>query len=69
MGIGQEMMNELESHAPRLGIETIYLDVFANNDRARHVYRKLGYNEVGSLPRGIQYRGEYVDSVMMVKEL
>ena len=69
VGIGPEMMKELESHAPRLGIETIYLDVFANNDRARHVYKKLGYNEIGNLPRGIKYRGEYVDSVMMAKEL
>jgi len=69
VGIGPEMMKELESYAPHLGIETIYLDVFANNDRARHVYRKLGYNEVGSLPRGIKYRDEYVDSIMMAKEL
>jgi RimJ/RimL family protein N-acetyltransferase len=69
VGIGQEMMNELESHAPRLGIEIIYLDVFAINDRARHVYRKLGYREVGVLPRGIKHKGEYVDSIMMVKKL
>jgi RimJ/RimL family protein N-acetyltransferase len=69
VGIGQEMMKELESHAPRLGVEIIYLDVLAINDRARHVYRKLGYNEVGTLPRGIKYKGEYVDSIMMAKEL
>jgi RimJ/RimL family protein N-acetyltransferase len=68
-GIGQEMMKELERHAPRLGIESIALEVFGINDRAIHVYEKIGYRKTGSFPRGIKYKGEYVDSVLMVKDL
>ncbi len=68
-GIGQEMMRELERQAPRLGLESIYLEVFSNNDRAIHVYKKMGYRETGRIPACIKYRGDYVDSVIMTKHL
>ena len=68
-GIGQEMMKEIEKHAPRLGLMFIALEVFSINDRAIHVYGKLGYKRVGAYPDGCKYRGEYVDSVHMVKRL
>jgi RimJ/RimL family protein N-acetyltransferase len=68
-GIGQEMMRELERQAPRLGLESIYLEVFSTNERAIHVYRKMGYAETGRIPGCIKYRGEYVDSVIMTKHL
>jgi RimJ/RimL family protein N-acetyltransferase len=68
-GIGQEMMKEIEKHAPRLGIEYLALEVFGINERAIHVYEKRGYKQVGSYPEGVKYRGEYVDSVHMVKKI
>lgn len=68
-GIGQEMMRELEKQAPKLGLESIYLEVFSTNDRAIHVYRKMGYVETGRIPACIKYRGGYVDSVIMTKHL
>lgn len=68
-GIGQEMMRELERQAPRLGLESIYLEVFSTNDRAIHVYRKMGYVETGRIPMCIKYKGGYVDSVIMTKHL
>ncbi|OGD47946.1 hypothetical protein A3K69_00390 [Candidatus Bathyarchaeota archaeon RBG_16_57_9] len=68
-GIGQEMMRELEKQAPKLGLESIYLEVFSTNDRAIHVYRKMGYAETGRIPACIKYRGGYVDSVIMTKHL
>jgi RimJ/RimL family protein N-acetyltransferase len=69
VGIGQEMMKEIEKHAERLGIEKIFLEVFDINDRARYVYEKMGYHEVGRIPDGVKYRGKYVDSVHMIKSL
>ena len=69
IGIGQELMKEAERHAGRLGIEKFMLEVFANNDRAIHVYEKIGYVVVGRIPGDVKYRGEYVDSLVMVKEL
>jgi RimJ/RimL family protein N-acetyltransferase len=68
-GIGTELMKEAEGQAPRLGIEIITLDVFASNARGRHLYEKLGYVEVGRVPRGIRRDGEYIDDVVMAKEL
>ena len=68
-GIGGEMMAELERHAPRLGVKTILLEVFADNSRAVHVYEKQGYKVTGSIPEGVYYKGEYMDSLYMVKKL
>lgn len=68
-GIGQEMMREIESHAPRLGIEYLALEVFGTNEHAIHVYEKIGYKRIGAYPDGVKYKGEYVDSVHMVKRL
>jgi len=43
--------------------------VFSTNERAIHVYRKMGYVETGRIPGCIKYRGGYVDSVIMTKHL
>ena len=68
-GIGTELMREVESQAPRLGIEMITLDVFASNARGRHLYEKMSYVEVGRVPRGILRDGGYIDDVIMAKQL
>jgi ribosomal protein S18 acetylase RimI-like enzyme len=69
VGIGQELMKEAERQAAQMGLESIMLEVFATNDRAIHVYEKMEYRRIGAIPDGIKYRGEYVDSVYMVKKL
>ncbi len=67
VGIGQELMREAERHGGRLGLEKILLEVFATNDRAIHVYEKIGYRVVGCVPGEVKYKGEYVDGVYMYK--
>ena len=69
IGIGQALMKEVERQAVHLGVRTIILEVFAINDRAIHVYEKMGYNKTGIVPDAIKYKGEYVDSVNMYKKL
>lgn len=69
IGIGQELMLEAERQAKRLGVEILTLSVFASNERARHVYEKVGYRECGRIPRDIKKGDEYIDSVIMVKEI
>jgi RimJ/RimL family protein N-acetyltransferase len=69
VGIGQELMREAERHAVAAGIESIILEVFSINERAIHVYEKMGYRRIGAIPGGVKYRGEHVDSVYMLKEL
>ncbi len=69
VGIGTELMREAENQALRLGLELLTLEVYATNDRARHVYEKVGYREVGCVPGAALREGEYIDSVIMVKEV
>ena len=45
------------------------IEVFATNDRAKHVYEKLGYREVGAWPKVIKKDGTYIDGILMSKEL
>jgi RimJ/RimL family protein N-acetyltransferase len=69
LGIGTEMMREVEAQAKRLGLELLTLNVFATNKRARHVYEKLGYRVVGCIPRFIKRGGTYIDDIIMTKHI
>ena len=47
-GIGQAAITAMERYCRgELGRERIWLDVFEENPRARHVYQKLGYRHFG----------------------
>ena len=69
VGIGSEMMRTLIEEARKSGLEILQLSVFGSNPRARHVYEKLGFREVGRLPKGIRKGDGYVDEVAMALEL
>jgi RimJ/RimL family protein N-acetyltransferase len=69
IGIGTELMREAETQARRLGLKIIHLSVFETNERARHVYRKAGYRDVGVWPRAIKKEDAYIDEILMSKEL
>ncbi|MBN1683040.1 GNAT family N-acetyltransferase [Candidatus Bathyarchaeota archaeon] len=69
IGIGTEMMNKLISQAESMGLRMLTLTVFSTNNRARHVYEKVGFREVGCIPKELYKDGKYIDHVWMVKEL
>jgi RimJ/RimL family protein N-acetyltransferase len=69
IGIGKELLREAETQARRLGLEIIHLSVFETNERARHVYRKIGYRDVGVWPRAVKKDDVYIDEITMSKEL
>jgi RimJ/RimL family protein N-acetyltransferase len=47
-GIGQPAIRAMETYcSAQLGCRRIWLDVFETNQRARHVYEKLGYRLFG----------------------
>lgn len=68
-GIGKYVMKLLDKLARKINIKILRLEVFSNNERAIHVYEKMGYVKYGKLPKGIKHRREYVDDVMMYKKL
>ncbi len=69
IGIGTELMREAENQARRLGVTLMTLELFASNERACHVYEKAGYREVGRIPRFHLKDGEYIDNIIMAKDL
>jgi RimJ/RimL family protein N-acetyltransferase len=69
IGIGTELMEEAEAQARRLGLKILTLEVFSSNSRARHVYERAGYRIVGRVPKAVLKDGEYVDSIIMTKEI
>ena len=71
-GIGRAIMRVLEEQAQALGFRRIYLDVWAVNKRARALYQKMGFVEVGRRPEWIRrddLPGGTTDLIEMVKFL
>jgi len=69
VGIGTEMIKTLVEEARRMGLKVLTLGVFATNEMALHVYRKVGFREVGRIPKEFCRDGRYVDHIVMALEL
>lgn len=70
LGLGTEMIKYVEENAKNLGFEQLELDVFSTNERALHVYKKLGFVETGITPHGYKLStGNYADKIYMIKFL
>ena len=69
IGIGTEMMRELEEYARKIGLKVLTLSVFANNQHAINLYRKMGFVETGRIPKRFFKDGAYIDEIIMTKML
>ena len=56
LGIGRAMTEVCIECAKRAGYAQLELDVVADNERAVHLYRSLGFTEYGRNPRGMRSR-------------
>lgn len=56
MGIGREVMNRLECHAPQVSCNAITLSCFSDNHAAVRFYRALGFHTVKTEPHFINFR-------------
>jgi RimJ/RimL family protein N-acetyltransferase len=70
-GIGETLMRTTIEEAARSmpGLKMIYLECFAINEPALSLYKKVGFNEVGRVPGALYRQGQYIDEVIMVKQL
>ena len=66
LGLGTLLTNEFAKIAKKQGLEILQLSVYANNERAFHVYKKCGFKEAGRLTKGIKFLdGTYTDEIIM----
>ena len=65
-GYGSEAIELTLGHAFRTTpLHRVSLEVYAYNERARHVYKKLGFVEEGRLRDALRWDGEWHDAVVM----
>ncbi len=70
MGLGTALLGELLCAAKAAGYEQAELEVVSTNAPAVGLYKKLGFETVGTIPRAMKYRdGSYADFLFMVKPL
>ena len=69
VGIGTAMMKTLIEYAKKSGLIVLVLQVFATNERAIHVYEKVGFVKTGTIPKKFFKDGQFIDEITMTKIL
>jgi len=69
VGIGTEMLKVLVSQAEKMDLKMLTLSVFSTNERAKHVYERVGFKETGRIPNKFLKNGKFIDEIIMVKQL
>ena len=66
----KQEIDVLIEKAKSLGFEQLELGVYADNARAIALYKKMGFEECGRIPRAFRLRdGSYIDEILMVRFL
>lgn len=68
-GIGGQLFEALEGWAIDHKLHRLELTVMAHNERALHLYQKMGYRIEGTKQDSLQINGTYVDEYYMAKLL
>lgn len=64
-GIGTVLFSALIDEAKKIGVRIIVLTSFEMNTQAVHVYEKLGFKRVGTVPGAIAYKDKFVPELYM----
>ncbi len=70
-GIGKKLIESVlkETETNLTHLKIIHLECFASNETACNLYKSVGFKEYGKLPKGIQYKNEFIDEILMYKEI
>lgn len=68
-GIGTELIRLLIEEARALGLKLLILNSFETNNRALHVYEKLGFKTIGVIPGAIAYKDNFIGEVKMYLDI
>jgi RimJ/RimL family protein N-acetyltransferase len=69
VGLGTALMESLIQLARQMKLKIVILDTFATNTIAQRLYRKIGFVEVGKIPKGIHRNGSYTDLLRFAIEM
>lgn len=64
-GIGTRLLHAAVSHARKIGVERVELEVFASNRVAKQIYERYGFSVEGILRRACKFDGHYDDVFVM----
>ena len=67
LGLGESMLRDGLGWCERVGVEKVWLAVFASNERAIALYRKFGFELEGRLKGQVVLRGVPTDELLMSK--
>ncbi len=69
-GIGNELLREIIEQARVIGYEQIELGVFSDNEKARKLYEKYGFEVWGNLKNAFKLKdGTYRDEILMGRSI
>lgn len=69
-GLGAAILNALAVEAEQMGYSQIELTVVADNLRARSLYERCGFAEMGRMPDALRYEdGSFRDEIWMARKL
>lgn len=70
MGIGTALLSEILAAAKAAGYERAELEAVSTNAPAIGLYKKLGFEVIGTMPQALRYQdGTYADFLLMTKRL
>lgn len=64
-GVGSKLMKMMIDFAKTTGIEIIYLEARADNERAIALYQKFGFREICNFEKYFKINGNYFDGKIM----
>lgn len=68
-GLGRFLLDQAIAQAPALGIETLTATIFASNDASIALFRKMGFEQWGFMPRVARLEGVEKDLVLVGRRL
>jgi len=69
ISLATKLIETLIRQAKKEELRIILLAVFENNSSAISLYQKLGFKEIGRTPKGVSWKGKYIDDVRMALEI
>lgn len=68
-GLGTYLLQQAIAHSPSLGIETLTATIFASNQASIALFRKMGFEQWGFMPRVARLEGVEKDLVLVGRRL